>query len=222
MPGHVGGVADDVDRQALLGAGLGDVEAGPVVEVRRARRAATWCSAWAGSAGTSSRQRTQPARARCITRCRPEALMSRNLPCRVTSSTRVPSSADSGGSKVFSALNAAMSTRAIARSASRPRRSRARRFHLGQLGHADQSRRQPASIELLSVVVAPSTDRCMHRRCSPPAARRRGRSSSTPAVAAARCGSPGTTSPGWSCCRCGARTSAPASFRLAGRRGPRR
>ena len=34
--------------------------------------------------------------------------MSRNLPCRVTSSTSVPSSARSGGSKVFSALNAAM------------------------------------------------------------------------------------------------------------------
>ncbi len=41
--------------------------------------------------------------------------MSRNLPCRVTSSTKLPASADSGGSKVFSALNAAMSTRAIAR-----------------------------------------------------------------------------------------------------------
>jgi hypothetical protein len=35
----------------------------------------------------------------------------------------VPSSADSGGSNVFSALNAAMSTRTIARSANLVRRS---------------------------------------------------------------------------------------------------
>ena len=62
--------------------------------------------------------------------------MSRNLPCRVTSSTSVPSSADSGGSKVFSALNAAMWTLAMARPSSRPLQVEGQRFHLGQLGHA--------------------------------------------------------------------------------------
>jgi hypothetical protein len=51
-----------------------------------------------GIVGTSSRQRIQPARARWKIRWMPEVWMSRNLPCRVTSSTRVPSSADSGGS----------------------------------------------------------------------------------------------------------------------------
>ena len=61
--------------------------------------------------------------------------MSRNLPCRVTSSTSVPSSADSGGSKVFSALNAARWTVTIARSASRPLQVEGQRLHLGQLGH---------------------------------------------------------------------------------------
>jgi hypothetical protein len=50
--------------------------------------------------------------------------MSRNFPCRVTPSMRVPWRADTGGSKVFRALNAAMSTRTIARSVSRFVRSR--------------------------------------------------------------------------------------------------
>ena len=52
----------------------------------------------AGSAGTSSFQRTQPARARCSTRWVPETSMSRNLPCRVTPSTMPPASAVMGGS----------------------------------------------------------------------------------------------------------------------------
>ena len=51
-----------------------------------------------GIVGTSSRQRIQPARARWNTRCSPETWMSRNLPCRVTSSTKLPSRAVSGGS----------------------------------------------------------------------------------------------------------------------------
>ena len=62
--------------------------------------------------------------------------MSRNLPCRVTSSTKLPLSADSGGSKVFSALNAAMSTRAIARSVEPAAQVLGERLDLGQLGHA--------------------------------------------------------------------------------------
>ena len=51
--------------------------------------------------------------------------MSMNLPCRVTSTTKAPLRADSGGSKVFRALKAAMSTRAMARPDSRLFRSRA-------------------------------------------------------------------------------------------------
>ncbi len=47
--GHLLRVADDVDGQPLLGAGLGDVEPGVVVEDAPARRAATCCSAAAAS-----------------------------------------------------------------------------------------------------------------------------------------------------------------------------
>ena len=45
----VGGVADDVQRQALAGPGLGDVEPGAVVQHDRAPPAATCCWAAAGS-----------------------------------------------------------------------------------------------------------------------------------------------------------------------------
>ncbi len=62
--------------------------------------------------------------------------MSMNLPCRVTSSTRLPASADSGGSNVFSALKAAMSTRAIARPCEPAAQVEREAFDLGQLGHA--------------------------------------------------------------------------------------
>ena len=68
MPGTSPGIADDVHRQALLGAGLGDVEA------RTGRPATTRTASgdlllgFGGIVGTSSRQRTQPARARCSTR----------------------------------------------------------------------------------------------------------------------------------------------------------
>ena len=60
--------------------------------------------------------------------------MSRNLPWRVTSSTRVPSSACSGGSKVLSALNPATWTVVMARSRSRPCRSRASASTSGSSG----------------------------------------------------------------------------------------
>ena len=92
-----------------------------------------------GIVGTSSRQRIQPARARCSMRCRPDASMSRNLPCRVTLSTIVPSSADSGGSKVLRALNAAMWIFAMACPSSRPLRSRARASTSGSSGTRQQS-----------------------------------------------------------------------------------
>ena len=94
----------------------------------------------AGSAGTSSRQRIHPARARWMTRCTPLASMSRNLPWRLTPSTSVPCSACSGGSNVFSALKAVRSTRLIARPTRRPRRSSDEGFDLGELGHAPESR----------------------------------------------------------------------------------
>ena len=87
-----------------------------------------------GIVGTSSRQRIQPARARCRHRWMPDASMSRNLPCRVTLSTIVPSSADSGGSKVLRALNAAMWIFAMAWPSSRPLRSRARASTSGSSG----------------------------------------------------------------------------------------
>ena len=70
-----------------------------------------------------------------MTRCSPPTLMSRNLPCRVTSSTSSPSSARSGGSKVLSALNAAMCTVAIAWSVQPALEVEGQGFHLGQLGH---------------------------------------------------------------------------------------
>ena len=60
--------------------------------------------------------------------------MSRNLPWRVTSSTRVPSSADTGGSKVFSALTWTTYALTMARSASRPLRSRASASTSGSSG----------------------------------------------------------------------------------------
>ena len=66
--------------------------------------------------------------------------MSRNLPCRVTSSTSVPSSAESGGSKVFSALNAAtcdLDDGAVGEPAPEVE---GQGFHLGQLGHAHECR----------------------------------------------------------------------------------
>ena len=65
--------------------------------------------------------------------------MSRNLPCRVTSSTISPSSARSGGSKVLSALNAAMCTVAIAWPVEPAPEVEGQGFHLGQLGHAAES-----------------------------------------------------------------------------------
>ena len=66
--------------------------------------------------------------------------MSRNLPCRVTSSTRVPSSADSGGSKVLRALNAARWIFDDGAAVEPALQVEGQGFHLGQLGHAAQSR----------------------------------------------------------------------------------
>ena len=66
--------------------------------------------------------------------------MSRNLPWRVTSSTRVPSSACTGGSNVFSALIATTCTLAMARSVEPALEVEGQRLHLGQLGHAGESR----------------------------------------------------------------------------------
>ncbi len=60
--------------------------------------------------------------------------MSMNFPCRVTSSTKLPFNADSGGSNVLSALKAAMSTRVTARPSSRDLRSRARPSTSGSSG----------------------------------------------------------------------------------------
>ena len=93
MPGTSAGRADDVHRQALLGALLGDVEARPVVEVHPQRERAL-ARAWPARAGCCSFQRSQPARARCMTRWMPSTSRSRNLPCRVTSVTVRP---DEGG-----------------------------------------------------------------------------------------------------------------------------
>ena len=49
--------------------------------------------------------------------------------------TTGPCSADSGGSKVFTALNAATSARTTARPTARSRRNDGERLDLGQLGH---------------------------------------------------------------------------------------
>ncbi len=94
MPGDVLRVADDVDREATCWVPA-SVMSSPAPLSRSTRAASGDLElGFGGSVGTSSRQRTQPARARCSTRWRPEASMSRNLPCRVTSSTSIPSSAD--------------------------------------------------------------------------------------------------------------------------------
>ena len=88
MPGTSSGSRTTYSGEALLGAGLGDVEARTRRRGRTRAASGDLLLGFGGSVGTSSRQRTQPARARCMTRCSPEALMSRNLPCRVTSSTK--------------------------------------------------------------------------------------------------------------------------------------
>ena len=136
--GHVVRVAHDVHRQALLGAGLGDVEARLVVEHDAGRHAATCCWAWAAAVGTSSRQRIQPAAGQVDDQVQPGDARSRGT-CRAGSRPRPcpPSSARSGGSKVLSALNAAMCTVAMARSASRPLRSRARASTSGSSGTSE-------------------------------------------------------------------------------------
>jgi hypothetical protein len=78
--------------------------------------------------GAASLQRSQPARARWNSRwTRASApsptVRSRNLPCRSTALIVCPSSADTGGSNVFSAANDTTSNRLIVRPTSRPRRS---------------------------------------------------------------------------------------------------
>src|SRR3954453_199209 len=65
--------------------------------------------------GSWSRQCSQPARDRCAIRCRPSTSRSRNFPCRVAPVTVRPPSDVTGGSKVFSTLIDATSTRATTR-----------------------------------------------------------------------------------------------------------
>src|SRR3954463_11543902 len=62
--------------------------------------------------GSWSRQCSQPARDRCAIRCRPSTSRSRNFPCRVAPVTVRPPSDVTGGSKVFSTVIEATSTRA--------------------------------------------------------------------------------------------------------------
>lgn len=82
----------------------------------------------------SSRHRNHPARARWITRWIPCAEMSRNFPCRCTSSISNPTSDEIGGSYVFSALIAVMSARTKARSTARSRRNPANDSTSGSSG----------------------------------------------------------------------------------------
>ena len=89
-----------------------------------------------GSVGTSSRQRTQPARARCMTRCRPPALMSMNLPCRVTPSTKLPLQ---GGQRRVEGLQRAERRDVDAgdgASVESTGEVERQSFHFGQLGHS--------------------------------------------------------------------------------------
>src|SRR6185312_14971900 len=98
---HVGDRADQVHREPLLGALLGEVEPAAVVEVQpRGHRSA--------------------ARQRWVTRCsasgapgaEPPISMSRNFPYRPEPVISSPAIAVGGGSKVFSALIAGVSSRA--------------------------------------------------------------------------------------------------------------
>ena len=136
--GHLRRRPDDVDRQPLAGALLGEVEAVAVVEMHAQRERAL---ARLGRCGRQvSRQCSQPARARWTTRCSPETSRSRNLPCRPAPVISRPPSADSGGSKVLIAWT---------RGEVGPRQhaadgvlaeERGQRLHLGQLGHRDHDR----------------------------------------------------------------------------------
>ena len=117
--GHVGDRPDQVDRQPLLGALLGEVEPAVVVEVQPLRRAGPR-PGFGGAGGGFVRQCSQPARDRCVTRCsasgapgaEPPISMSRNFPYRPAPVISSPAIAVGGGSNVFSALIAGVSSRA--------------------------------------------------------------------------------------------------------------
>ena len=132
---HVVRVADDVDRQALLGARLGEVEPGVVVEhqPRRQRTLAGPCRRSPAARPSSGSSPPAPG-------ARPGAgrrrAMSRNLPWRPTRRRQTsPWSADTGGSNVFSAENATMSRRAIGATGEPGAEVGRKRLHFGQFRH---------------------------------------------------------------------------------------
>ena len=140
IPGHLVRVADDVDREPLPRARLGDVEPGVVVEddpggerrlvarPRRRRRA------------PSSRHRIQPARDRCTTRCSPEA---RDVEELAVPGDVVDQRAVERGQRRVVGLQRAergdvdADDRAVGEASAQVLDQR---LHLGQLGHARQSR----------------------------------------------------------------------------------
>ena len=120
------------------------VRSKPVPSSRRSRAAIGPRPGFGGAGGSFSRQCSQPARARWMTRCsasgalgaEPPISMSRNLPCRPAPVTSSPAIAVGGGSNVFSALNATMSSRATAWPTARSRRNAASASTSGSSGTA--------------------------------------------------------------------------------------
>ena len=139
--GHVLRVADEVGREPLLGAGLGEVEAGRRRRTGCAARSAT-CPGAARCWASASDQRSQPARARWKIRCTPSQSRSTNLPCRETASTGAPVSACGGGSKVFSTENDPSSTPVTASPTVRSARKSTSAWTSGSSGTAPKSGRR--------------------------------------------------------------------------------
>src|SRR5699024_10564595 len=87
-----------------------------------------------GVRGSSSLNRSHPARARWTTRWVPSQSMSRNLPWRWTPSTGAPSRACGGGSKVLSTEKDASSSVSTASPERRPSRNSTRPWTSGSSG----------------------------------------------------------------------------------------
>src|SRR4051795_2557142 len=104
--------------------------------------------------GSWSRQCSQPARDRCAIRCRPSTSRSRNFPCRAAPVTVKPPSEVTGGSKVFSTVIDATSTRATTSPTALSTRKSTSACTSGSSGTTPLSRRSPSvGPELLQPLV---------------------------------------------------------------------
>ena len=212
--GYVGGRPDDVHREALPGAGLGDVEAGLVVEDdphrqrRLVARLGRDASAPRRASGSSRRGRgagqVQPGGVDVEELAVPgDVLDQRPLERR---ERRVEGLQRAERGDVDLDDGALVEPALAGRGPGLPPRAARAPAQCISAGQLVETSRGGSGFRY-----RPSVFRSTMDACQPPArSRRRGRSSSTPAVATARSGSAGTTSPAWSCCPCGATTCAPA------------